>query len=506
MFKQRKMTTFSLAMLLSGCKGRLTDAINCVRSEYCGDSSDNTIDGNASNNRIIGFSGKDLLNGLGGDDYILGYDGEDNLFGGEGDDYIDGGSGDDTLNGDTGNDSLHGGAGNDLIDGGNGRDVLYGGTGNDTVVFMLEDIFADGGPGADTLIFNDNITKLDIIFDFEKGKGALQSILNQSTTNIMNFEHFRTSSTNKLFVTDKIEMLSIETGSGADVVHSISLNISIETGAGNDVVVKKAGSGTISTGTGNDEVELNTSDATIVELGDGDDTVTIQSLFGRIDGGDGTDTLILSEMWFYPELIFTLLGSAVYSNTPGLIPAGYDLILLNLENILYEGEIDVTLYGDSSSNQLTSGFGSDQLDGGEGNDLLISGAGKDMLLGGRGADTLTGGPGEDLFVFKTGDSGITLPTADTIEDFTTNVDTITFEGPSGSATNFHIERNNNAVDFDAALANVNDGIFDGAVIYAFQTNGMDGWLFHDNDADNDADEVIVLSGIDGNLISPGDII
>ena len=50
--------------------------------------------------------------------------------------------------------------------------------------------------------------------------------------------------------------------------------------------------------------------------------------------------------------------------------------------------------------------------------------GTDAITGREGVDTLTGGSRSDTFIFTTGDTGITLETADTITDFSTGTDKI----------------------------------------------------------------------------------
>ena len=46
-------------------------------------------------------------------------------------------------------------------------------------------------------------------------------------------------------------------------------------------------------------------------------------------------------------------------------------------------------------------------------------SGADTITGRAGADTLASGSKSDTFVFSSGDTGITLDTADTIADFST---------------------------------------------------------------------------------------
>ncbi|KII78513.1 hypothetical protein PL18_12060, partial [Vibrio renipiscarius] len=90
---------------------------------------------------------------------------------------------------------------------------------------------------------------------------------------------------------------------------------------------------------------------------------------------------------------------------------------------------DVSLLGDDTGVELTSGSGNDRIVGGDGNDVLIGGAGddeidggggNDSIDGGLGSDILTGGSGDDVFVWHAISDGAT----DTITDFTVSEDKI----------------------------------------------------------------------------------
>ena len=85
---------------------------------------------------------------------------------------------------------------------------------------------------------------------------------------------------------------------------------------------------------------------------------------------------------------------------------------------LYGGAGADTLDGGSGNDALFAGAQNDVLRGGEQADVLAGGPGNDILNGGSGPDTVTGGSGADTFLFGPGSN------ADTITDFTDDVDTI----------------------------------------------------------------------------------
>ena len=69
--------------------------------------------------------------------------------------------------------------------------------------------------------------------------------------------------------------------------------------------------------------------------------------------------------------------------------------------------------------------------------ITLQGSGNDFITAGQGADVITGGSGTDVFTFASGDTGIAqFSDADTITDFTKNVDTIrlTSSGTKGDVT------------------------------------------------------------------------
>lgn len=152
------------------------------------------------------------------------------------------------------------------------------------------------------------------------------------------------------------------------------------------------------------------------------------------------------------------------------------------------------------------------INGDDGDDIITGTSGADTIVGGDDADTITGGAGADAItvsegdtvVIGAGDTGITEATADEITGFTSGTDKIDFAGAAGTAANYD-EATADVADFAAGLTAANTAL-DGTHLYSFQTDGTDGFLFFDNDADGTADEVIILVGIDEGGIALADII
>ena len=116
------------------------------------------------------------------------------------------------------------------------------------------------------------------------------------------------------------------------------------------------------------------------------------------------------------------------------------------------------------------------------------------------------GTGDNVYIIGDDDTGITLLTADVIAAFVTGADTLSL-GAAGSSTNY-AEGAADVLTFAAALlaADVLFAADAGDLLYAFQTDGTDGWLFEDTDGDGDADLVTVLTGLTSSDLISTDIV
>ena len=80
--------------------------------------------------------------------------------------------------------------------------------------------------------------------------------------------------------------------------------------------------------------------------------------------------------------------------------------------MLYGGNGDDNLYGDTGNDFLSGNNGDDALIGGVGRDIILGGAGDDWISGGADRDTLYGGGGDDTYHFNIGDGRDSIYDAD----------------------------------------------------------------------------------------------
>ncbi|WP_371229626.1 beta strand repeat-containing protein [Pseudomonas sp. QE6] len=152
---------------------------------------------------------------------------------------------------------------------------------------------------------------------------------------------------------------------------------------------------------------------------------------------------------------------------------------------------DDVIYGRQNVDIIFAGSGNDTVFGQDGNDEIHGDSGIDLLYGGKDNDT---------FVFSSGDTGITLATADTIGDFNSADDTIATSLAAGNVT---IANGSALADFNAfvsaantALANV-AGNHDSYMAWNAAGSG-NGWLVVDENnsgAVDTGDSLIVLVGV-----------
>jgi hypothetical protein len=359
----------------------------------------------------------------------------------------------------------------------------------------------------------------------QEDKAYFETTFAPTIKNTLNFENFETALSNDFLITDSSDTRSIITGSGADVIQSYGSDVLIQTGAGSDTIYKHEGNGVIETGSGDDFVELLNTGLTSVSLEAGDDEISVRGQFDIINGGLGSDTLLISDNWVYPNVIFSLQAGAIYSDFPDLFSANYQMSVQQVENIEYNGELDMTLVGDDLSNIISSGSGDDFLMGEGGDDTISGGIGNDEIKGGPGSDTLLGGEGDDRFTFQSVNDN-----SDEILDFQYSSDLLKFIdstdlmivgdksenmilGTVADLTNgsniITVDHNiivftdavstNDGSTIQATLSNINQGsnaaVADGVIVLA-ATVAEDVMVWYDAEiASGDAVELATLSGV-----------
>jgi Ca2+-binding RTX toxin-like protein len=186
------------------------------------------------------------------------------------------------------------------------------------------------------------------------------------------------------------------------------------------------------------------------------------------------------------------------------------------DDMIATGQGNDKLYGQDGNDALNSGVGDDLVLGGAGNDLinggsgsdtLWGGAGNDTVIGGTGNDAMWGGSGSDTFVVDFGYSFtrhlpggqgsyvVNVNTIDTINDFNAKFDAIDL-AIAGSASNYHeAALSNGQHGLDAAQALGEQMLAKTGDLYAFVTDGADGYLFVDRGDGLDTG-VTVLKGLD----------
>ncbi len=174
-----------------------------------------------------------------------------------------------------------------------------------------------------------------------------------------------------------------------------------------------------------------------------------------------------------------------------------------------------TITGGTGNDTISSGAGADSITGGTGNDNLTGGTGADTITGGTGADTITlteTAASADTVVLTTGDTGLTVVTADTITGFTTASDILDLnfdENGGADAYSVYTEADGTAVtDFTALVALVDAAFTAGTVVDAGNGDAYvsynalgtgNAYVFIDEDDSGSfdtGDTLIILVGVD----------
>ncbi len=180
----------------------------------------------------------------------------------------------------TGNDFLFGGNGNDTLNGGGGTDVFDGGAGNDRFDYVSADFIAaetvDGGADTDTLNFTNAAAVVDAAFT------------NKSNLEAITLGNFTNSVTLGSNAAAAFANLTVTGGTGADTLNASAIGeaVTLNGGSGDDVLTGGSGNDSLTGGSGNDSLEGGAGADTISVGSSGDDN-TQQRVFYRTtaDGG-----------------------------------------------------------------------------------------------------------------------------------------------------------------------------------------------------------------------------
>ncbi|MET3440687.1 Ca2+-binding RTX toxin-like protein [Variovorax paradoxus] len=379
----------------------------------------------------------DVMNGLGGND---------TLFGQGGDDILDGGAGNDSLDGGKGNDSYlaYRGMGQDEVsdyDLSQGNiDVVKFGAGilaSDVKVTRdVDHLYLSINGSADRLMLRNwfkgvgyQIERVQFVDGTVWNANVLSTVANGTAT----------ASADTLYGADAGDTLDGLAGNdviygvkGDDTINGGAGRDTLDGGMGNDMLTGGADDDRLSGGAGNDVLDGGLGNDRL-EGGLGDDTYVMSRGMGKDvanDRGEAGGELDVVRMAadLQPthiqvtrnsrDLILAIKGTADQLTLENWFTSFSDAVIDRVQftdgTIWNKGELTVmangtptesadTIYGDDSSNVLSSLGGNDVVYGLGGIDVLNGGAGDDQLNGGDGADTLDGGLGNDVLRGEGGD-------------------------------------------------------------------------------------------------------
>lgn len=300
-------------------------------------------------------------------------------------------------------------------------------------VYYINDQLLDGGPTPGNILVASSNNQY-IRLEDDKGDLLLanfSTILLGGGDDIINL----TSTTNS------VDNLTINTGSGNNVVWSGAGDDEIIALDGDDILHGGPGNDTINAGAGNDVVIGGQGNDTI-DAGDGFDTIIYSGSFddyeileensvitiSSINAQDGVDTVtgaerfqfddgILENGVFTPfindQVFVATLDAEVFEGTE----AGNDTV--DYSNSLVRVKVDLEsgagasgfAEGDqyiSIENVTGSNYGTDVIFGNSAENILLGLGGHDILEGGSGADLIDGGEGRDFASYTRSDEGVNI--------------------------------------------------------------------------------------------------
>jgi Ca2+-binding RTX toxin-like protein len=536
------------------------------------------VDGGAGNDTILGGNGVDTLLGGDGNDFIDGNQGNDVALLGAGDDVFqwDPGDGSDTVEGQAGFDRLDFNGANlaEIFDiSANGERVRF--VRNIGTVTMdlndVEQVDVHALAGADTITVNDltgtDLPLAGVKIDLEgaRGSGVADGALDSVTVNggagseTINVAPFSggvlvsgTPAAVGVFHADATDQLIVNGGAGNDTINASTLaagaiSLTLNGGTGNDVLTGSQGNDSLLGDDGNDLVVGGRGDDLALlgagndtffwNPGDGSDTVEGQAGIDRLDfvatnlneifdisanGGrvrlsrdvgsvtmdvngveridvhalGGADTIVINDL---TGTDLPLAGVAV--DLEGALGAGVgdgqvdqvivngtagddaiNLLSIGAGSVLITGSpAPVAIFHADAGDQLTinGGAGNDTINAsglnagqigltlnlGLGGDVFFGSQGNDVVIGGDGNDAGFLGAGNDVFIWNPGDDN------DVVEGGS-GTDTLLFNGANVSES-ITISANGDRLNFSRDVANVTMDVNDTEVVDFHAFGGAD---------------------------------
>ncbi len=326
---------------------------------------------------------------------------------------INGTADDETLTGTSAKNAIYGNGGADRLNGGLGTDVLFGGAGGGvTFEYALDSTWTGasarnvGDPDGAGSGITYSLAGYGRSHDVFVGAGSNNTLEMGDGKRALFFEDALSPGV------DTYRLYNIQTivmGSGGQLVDLTSTvrrygDVTINGGSGDDIVLSNAGKDTISGGDGRDTLWGGSGNDRL--MGDaGDDILDGATGNDYLDGGAGADTMrggVGNDTYVVDSTSDVISESADQGADIVLASIDYTLAA-NIENVRLTGfavavtgnDLDNTMTGNFSANVMDGGLGKDTLSGGDGNDRLSGGEGDDKLTGDYGDDTLLGNAGTD---------------------------------------------------------------------------------------------------------------
>jgi Ca2+-binding RTX toxin-like protein len=411
------------------------------------------VDGSALDANVTTLANGEKLTVTNSDDLKLTAHGGsfgDSLTGGSGADILNGNGGIDTLVGADGDDVISGGAGADIITGGAGTDSLSGGAGND--VFKVATFVnfkvaggvetVDGGLGTDTLEFNEvaalvlTAPELSKLYSIEKitmaANTANLTFGNETFTNLGNDTLQITTTTHNSVTT--IDGSAVSNGNFLIVDNGLNANSDKLVGGSGDDIFRFAGGTT-----------LGLTDGDTITGGLGSDTIQIDNAAAVTAVIDFDTVTGIETISAYTSAATSLTDGAliigIIKNNTAALNVGAITVDLSAKNVgtttfnvassVDDVNIDFTIIGGTTSDQIIGSLGDDTISGGGTivGDTLTGGSGNDSISGNSGADTLSGGVGNDEVIGNAGNDIINGGSGNDILNGGAGTDTI--EGDAG---------------------------------------------------------------------------